>query len=276
MTRQSPDIGWTQHLDGARLWRGQLSGAAQAPVERTVEVAEAFRNALMRTARTLYGDHHLPPDLYPVGKVTAGAVEDHAHAFFLPEDLDGDGLIDHMAVASPARLGGLGFTRKGLALLNLCSGFWLKGVGDIAIDPFFLAPECPLGIDDEAYVWLSLTPFAPPLKRHSAEDQIIRSLARLSFPSPVAIERIARGFLRADREIPASTFVEEYIAPQRVKHVEGRDHRMAYWALTFSEPVSGPLMLGALSHFGLGRFAPVVDVRTWTEQTGEPQGVGTL
>lgn len=31
---------------------------------------------------------------------------------------------------------------------------------------------------------------------------------------------------------------------------------MAFWTLTFDEPAPGPLSIGALSCFGLGRFAP--------------------
>ena len=256
MTRQAPIIGWTQHLEDARLWRGRLSGPGLIPVERTVEAAEAFRNALMRTARALYGDHHLPPDLYPATKPPAAGAEDHAHAFFLPEDLDGDGLLDHIAVASPARIGGLGLSRKGLALLNLCPGFWLSQAGDIGIDPVFFGPACPLGADTEATVWLSLTPFLPPLKRHAPADQIIGSLVRLGFPRPSRVERIAETILTAEGMVQASAFIAGSIAPQRLDSVAGVDRRLAYWAITFPEPVCGPVLLGGLSHFGLGRFAP--------------------
>lgn len=263
MTRLAPIVGWTQHLEGARFWRGRLSGPGRIRVERTVEAAEAFRNALMRTARALYGDHLLPPDLYPAVKPAAAGAEGHAHAFFLPEDLDGDGRLDHIAVASPARLGGLGLSRKGLALLNLCPGFWLGGVGDIGIEPVFLGSGCPLVSDTAATVWLSLTPFLPPLKRHAPEDQITRSLARLGFPRPLFVERLAEAIQTDEGIVQAAAFVASSIAPQRLSRVTREDRRLAYWAITFPEPVCGPMLLGGLSHFGLGRFAPAEETGTW-------------
>jgi CRISPR-associated protein Csb2 len=232
-------------------------------VEATVDVAHVVLAALNETARTMFGDNRLPADLHldgPGGRDPDGR-ERHTHAFVLPEDLDLDGVLDHVAVAMNPTVGGEGFTRRGLALLAACPGFWL-GRTDARLHPAGLGASCPLGLDQPAAEWFSLTPFLPALERGEPATQLVQSLRRMGLPAPTRIERVAVATAPAGREIPAIAFAPGGPARRRWdrKAAFGAHRKdMAYWRVDFPAPVAGPVMVGGLSHFGLGRFAPAPD-----------------
>ena len=108
----------------------------------------------------------------------------------------------------------------------------------------------------ESEVWETLTPYAPP--RHlrpdgrfvrSLEASVRRDLAEIGRPDPYSIEIqkvSAQGFHALDFRRHRSTKDEKL-----------RDARQAFHLrLRFNEPVSGPLSIGAHSHFGMGHFIP--------------------
>jgi CRISPR-associated protein Csb2 len=247
----------------ARVWRWRVESTAPLPVEATVDAAHAIVAALNETARGVFGSDALPPDLHIAGAAERdeAGVEAHHHAFILPEDLDLDGLIDHVAVVLWPRLGAEGFTRRGLALLAACPGFWLGGA-DARLWPAGLSASCPLGFDQPARVWASLTPFLPALQRGEPDWQIARSLRRVGLPEPVVIERVAVETQSGGRRVAGPAFAPTGPARRRWERKPAFDYhrrRMAYWRIVFAEPAPGPLMLGGLSHFGLGRFAPMAE-----------------
>jgi CRISPR-associated protein Csb2 len=251
-----PDAPALQPIPTARLWRWRLTGP-RLPVERTLDVAELVRISLMRTAETLFGSHLLPADLYPqaLHSVREGRAR-HAHAFFLPEDIDADGLLDHVAVVSPEPLGGAGFSRRTLALLSTCASFWIAGAGDVGLAPIQLAEACPWGSDQPARLWASLTPFAPPLHREPPPDLIARSLLEVGLPPPTAITPLGDATRPGSRNVRARDFAPNgKDAAERFRRDCPRPLELAYWSIAFDAPVSGPIVLGALAHFGLGRFA---------------------
>lgn len=98
--------------------------------------------------------------------------------------------------------------------------------------------------------WRSLTPFG--LTRHPKRrggrlvddpaDQIRRELTVRGFPAPERVELVRGPWLEFRRSRPRASRLQ---APR----VVGAE-------LTFEAQVSGPLALGALSHFGLGVFVP--------------------
>ena len=108
----------------------------------------------------------------------------------------------------------------------------------------------------ESALWETLTPYAPP--RHlrsdgrfarSLEASVRKDLAEIGLPDPSAIEVqkvSAQGFHALDFRRHRST-----------KNEKLRDSRPAFHlSLRFNEPVSGPISIGAHSHFGLGHFVP--------------------
>lgn len=104
-----------------------------------------------------------------------------------------------------------------------------------------------------ATVWNSATPFTPSRYpgRHDTwpdflAEQVRRELRHRGLPEPRAVAVVDGDW----REVLRSR-------PSRWGGRRGTPNRAsAYLRLTFDEPVSGPIALGQLSHFGLGLFAP--------------------
>jgi CRISPR-associated protein Csb2 len=249
---------WVERLPRARVWRWRLAASEPLRVEQSVDVAHVVWAALNETARAMFGSNVLPPDLHSSEiRVRRDGPEAHDHAFVTPEDLDLDGYLDTISVTQAACLGGRGFTRKGLALLGACPGFWL-GRADVKLEPESLSEACPLGFGGPSRVWQSMTPFAPPLHRRPAARQITDSLESMGLPAPVFVEPLAQAIVTPDRgEVRAWDFAPLGPASRRwTGALEVNVKHMAFWRLTFDSPVEGPILIGGLNHFGLGRFAP--------------------
>ncbi len=102
-------------------------------------------------------------------------------------------------------------------------------------------------------VWRSVTPFTPsryPGRRDEwpdfLENQVRQELSHRELPAPRAVDVLDGDW----REVLRSR-------PSRWGGRRGTQNRAsAYLRLTFDEPITGPIALGQLSHFGLGLFAP--------------------
>jgi CRISPR-associated protein Csb2 len=111
-------------------------------------------------------------------------------------------------------------------------------------------------------VWRSLTPYVPP-RRHLRGGKVRKTE---TIENQVRREFMARGYapsaeLLSVEEIKSETARSRWVTvhmPRR--EVERRsiivDRRSYMLYLSFATPVSGPLILGHSSRFGLGLFAP--------------------
>ncbi|MCG5432771.1 type I-U CRISPR-associated protein Csb2 [Mycobacterium sp. MYCO198283] len=125
----------------------------------------------------------------------------------------------------------------------------VSGIGSAAA----IAPE----LFGPAETWRSATPFAPsryPKKnrdhwRHFVETEIQRELRVRGRNGPVQVEFTDR---------PWTTFIRyRPSARQRGDARQGQAQLPSQFVrLHFAEPTPGPLVLGRLSHFGLGLFVP--------------------
>ncbi len=108
-----------------------------------------------------------------------------------------------------------------------------------------------------ARVWTSFTPFAPPhhpkrRQREGAgwaafvESQVHKSCRWWGVPESDSVRLVTDRPWLGFRRHRSNQQLRDACRATRV-------------TLTFSEPVSGPLAMGALAHYGLGVFVPVVD-----------------
>jgi len=83
----------------ATTFRFAVYGKLLPRVEDTVRMGEWLRAATMSQAKKLLGENAVPPLISGHGLPDDNR---HEHAFWLPEDADGDGKIDHLIVHIPA------------------------------------------------------------------------------------------------------------------------------------------------------------------------------
>ena len=190
----------------------------------------------------------------------------HSHAFWLPEDVNGDGWIDHITVYAPE-----GFDSEVRIKLDKLTRLWVneKGVHDdrgktkalewrLALEGFgnpddFSNSSAILGTGKE---WISLTPFLATghLKAQGYPKEIKRLLKLRGIVNKKLMDKI---------EVEILPEIRVGGAPRRTTHFhrfrsKGRekqpDTQGALLHLSFPEPIKGPLCLGYASHFGLGLF----------------------
>lgn len=218
---------------------GETRGAA--PLEDAVKVGEVVRKAAMSRADDVppvLSGHDMPDD------------PPHQHAFYLPEDADDDGRIDHVTVHAPAGLG-----EDALSALHDLSRLWLTdgvewrvlvesyGDADVFDEHPYLSP---------ARTWESVTPYLHPRyrkKSFTVEDQIRRELKARGLPAP-ELERMP--------SVEVGTRDRRPVHFHRFRSRRGLrqpDTKGSFWRLRFPEPVQGPIVLGFACHYGLGIFA---------------------
>ena len=186
----------------------------------------------------------------------------HTHAFWLPEDADDDGWIDHIVV----------YIARGMdpgirSRLNRITRLWLgsrqqrPGPGDDpGVDEWRLALEGfgrPADFAGASRMleasrrWQSVTPFLASghLKKAGYEGEVRRLLRRRGFSEAVTVEEID--------EIDVGGTPRRALNFHRFRN-RGRERRHdssgTLLKINFAEEVRGPLALGYGSHFGLGMF----------------------
>ncbi|PWC96006.1 type I-U CRISPR-associated protein Csb2 [Azospirillum sp. TSO5] len=228
-----------------------LAGRDRPPVEDTALVTGRFRQA----ALAMWGHRPglVPPTLS--GHDAAGrplADPTHSHAFWLAEDYDGDGRIDHLVAYARH-----GFPAPVRAALDRLTRLWLADGREwrVALEGFGGPADFPdCGLCGWGRDWASLTPWYAPwhAKRRLDAEAMIRK------------ELVLRGLIRADQADAVRVKPHDARAVPAAGHTVARFHRRrtrvgapGQW-LRIMLPVAlnGPLALGADCHFGLGLFGP--------------------
>lgn len=222
-------------------------------IANAVVVGELLRRASLSKHRvpseTLSGKH-------PTGERRLGKHE-HAHYLSLPDRgrMGASAPIDSLIVWAPRQLDGGEFAALA-QIERLRAGPAASGISDIAVAVAGsgavedVAPE----IVGPSHVWVSCTPFAPSRysdKRTSWRDHIAAEIDRelvayRDFPSPASVTVLDDDIRRFRR----------YRLPPKERLANSR--RAAMVEIRFASPVSGPIALGALSHYGLGLFLPSI------------------
>ena len=263
--------------DAPTVARFLLAGRPQPRVEDSVKIGELMRLAALskfgwRLDET--SGRRFPNAPWQIsGRGTDGKpIRDpsHSHAFWLPEDADADGLIDHVSVFIAD-----GIDREIRAKLDRITRLWLEPKqrvedGDaevasamewrLALEGFGKPEDFAGGarIFGRSNRWRSATPFlaAGHLKSGGYAAEFRRLVAR------IGVDR-RFGFDAAAINISESAEVRVGDAARRVLHFHrfrsrGREAQLdttgIFLDLYFPVPIDGPLALGFCSHFGLGLF----------------------
>lgn len=229
--------------------------------------AVVLGDVLRQAAMSLFGADGQQRSEVLSGKSPDGVRRDdqHAHAHYLAfpgdEATNGSELLDTLVVWAPA-----GFASDDVAALVRLDRLWgyqhlrafrpcrlgVEAVGQIE----HVAPE----LCGPASMWESLTPFAPA--RHGRRNtdwllhvqrEVQRELGYRGLPdavvTPLDPSEASRPFTRGWLDF------RRYRTREQISHAR----RATGLRLEFHEPVAGPIAIGALSHFGLGLFMPVLD-----------------
>lgn len=237
------------HATTARL---ALSGKPLPRIEDAVRIGELARMAAMKSVQSINGGtipsvlsgHDLPPG------------NRHGHAFYLPEDADDDGHIDHILIHASD-----GLPYEVLRALDRIKRLWKRGGGEWLT--LLEAHGTTSDLIGSRYTggsreWVSVTPYLHPWhakKRFGASEQIWRECRHRGLPEPeVLIESVP--FLGFDGKARRPVHFHRFRDTR--KQISQPDTSGQFLRLRFPEDVSGPLALGFACHFGLGVFAPVV------------------
>lgn len=200
------------------------------------------------------------------GHVGDTGPSDHRHAHYLAiNDLRCGGRVDRLIVWVPAGMTSRSASRIATLTSLTVPEHLAKRLGtkiDLGIE--YVGPAC--GLDDRltgpARTWRTLTPFTTPRhrKRRQSWEEFVSSTVRRD---------LAHHGLASDPDRVEIAYVpDDEVSPvglrARTVHRSrslGRSRQQAgfHVQLTFREPLTGPLALGALAHFGLGTMVVAGD-----------------
>lgn len=239
---------------GPRHVRLQFFGEQGPDLVAAVTVARAVRRAVYVAAEERLGPGLAPDELHgpPPGSPDDGR---HLHAFWLPEDLDEDMVIDHISVVVPG-----GISPLGLRVLADTDEVIADGLGAWGLTPDLIA-DAP---GPTARRWRSTTPFVAPLigarrageptrPKFALKAQLEKILDRFRQPDHAPLPEREIRFLGQDCPI---TGVRADAFRFGAHNTQRRRPEAGYFEIVFAEPTPAPLALGLEGHFGLGRFEP--------------------
>ncbi len=267
--------------------RWVLAGRPRPRVEDTIRIGELMRLAAMSTfgRDRETGRFNAPPQISGHGKDNGALRDDprHAHAFWLPEDADNDGWIDHVTVWLPG-----GFDADARVTLSGLRKLWINPnrrdpedaeTNARAIREWHLAlegfgqPEDFMDSNEEpasrlfgsSRTWTSLTPFlaAGHLKKGGYEAEVRRLLVRRGLVTAEQAGAVNVKDLQKDNDVKGLRYGGKDLRPIHFHRFRSRrgehqpDSQGTILTVTFPTDHTGPLALGFGSHFGLGLFGPV-------------------
>ena len=237
---------------GPQAFRWRLDGDPPPPLTDALHLGEAARAAVFRAAE-LRGLMPLP-DAFHRGDA-------HEHAFWLAEDADEDGRIDHLLVFAEC-----GLPEPLIPVLAEGGRIFLGGRGAWRLAPDWMGRRAPGALFGPARLWISTTPFVtarwqsrgqgePPRPRDLPHNQLLQDISQRGLPAPVWIGQENLILRRGARPLAVEDFATQF-RNGKANSRRPADATPCAVALRFAEPVWGPLAFGFGAHFGLGLFEP--------------------
>ncbi len=224
----------------------RLRGSSRPAIIEAVAVGQSLRSALQ--ARFGGGRNDRASATFSGRVGDRPRADQHLHAHFLATP-GGDGRrIDRLYVWAPE-----GFGQDEVVALAGLTYIRLHETPDLQCALTSLGAPCHLALPDllgPASAWRSLTPFG--LVRHpkrrqgevidGPEAQVRHELAHRGMPEPIEVSLESGSWHRFRSSKAGSSRLERA--------------RLTGIRVRFDQPVTGPLALGALSHYGLGLMRP--------------------
>jgi CRISPR-associated protein Csb2 len=258
-----------------------LAGRPAPQIEEALRIGDLARLALLSKFRK----GAVPREI--LGRDGNGPLRDdpaHAHAFFLPEDDDGDGRIDHLVVYCRR-----GFSPSARTALDRLTRLWFEhgsideetgerprkewrlALEDIAALASFTGASRLLHI---AHKWRSVTPlfrarfdkvrprtFDALVDSYRHEIMLEWEKRCPGVPAPL-VEPVPAWGDTGRFTLDINGRARSPLSFVRTRHGRGghrADMSGGFFELTFDGEVQGPIALGWGAHFGLGLFAAVGD-----------------
>ena len=250
-----------------------LAGRPRPRIEDAIKIGEVVRAAAM--SKFGWETDERTGKRYPLAPwKVSGRIRDgkplrdprHPHAFWLPEDADDDGWIDHVTVFIAS-----GIDNEIESKLDRITRIWLapRGVSEkrakrARVGEWRLALEGfgrPGDFSESSRLlatsrkWRSTTPFLASghLKKSGYRGEVLRLLKRRGFETEgVTVNELT--------EVPVGGTRRRVLEFHRFRS-RGRESQYdtsgALLEIEFPQDVQGPLSLGYASHFGLGIFGSV-------------------
>lgn len=227
----------------------RVHGARRPGLADAVAIGQSLRRAVL--AR--FGEADAQRASSPVLSGRAGdqaRSDQHAHAHYLALPDPEGRRIDHVVVWAPEGLG-----PEEVRAIAAVDRLVMRGMGQDPLKTALVALGSADTLDLPRLIgpskrWRSVTPFG--LVRHpkvrdgrvidGLADQVTRELLHRGLPAPVRVEPVSGSWHR---------FRSSRAGQSRLQRASVQGI-----TLEFAHPVTGPLVLGALSHFGLGVCAP--------------------
>ncbi|MDQ6775323.1 MAG: type I-U CRISPR-associated protein Csb2 [Actinomycetota bacterium] len=223
----------------------RLKGSGRPSITEAVAVGQALRNAVQSRYGARNSEAASPTFSGRQGVEPRSDQHRHAHYLALPDGASPR--VGRLVVWAPE-----GFAAPEVEALASVGYLSMRGIPErLPAALVALATESELRLPEllgPARSWRSITPFGlvrhPKVRRgqvlDSPADQVRRELSKRRLPEPdeVTLERGSWHRFRSSK-----------VGQSRLERVS-----VFGISLRFSEPVPGPLTLGAFSHFGLGLF----------------------
>ncbi|MEJ2146617.1 MAG: type I-U CRISPR-associated protein Csb2 [Acidobacteriota bacterium] len=234
---------------GITTVRVVLSGKPLPRIEDAVRIGELVRVAAIHQADRLFGAQGIP-NVLSGHQLREG--NRHGHAFYLPEDADGDGHIDHVLVHAEN-----GLDAAALRALDQIDRLWTGSGSEwrVLLEQYGTIEDLQgSSYSKTAPVWVSATPYLHPWfrkKTFTIEDQIARECRERGLPAPT-LEPLTSIRVKSRDRRPV-----HFHRFRTKRGLTQPDRQGSFWRLAFPEPIAGPLALGFGCHFGLGVFRAV-------------------
>lgn len=234
-----------------------LSGRGRPSMANAALLSAFFRRAVTSRAQddpSLHG--HTPGD----GSVRRPREDDHRHAHYLVlNDLASGRQIDRLVIWVPEGIPPAAVSRLAeLASLRIPEHLQrrLGATVEVALEQVGPPANLDPRLVGTTTHWRTLTPVTTARHRKN------RQTAGEFLQGVVRRELSHRGFPSSDFEVSVDQVPDADVAgPLQARRMyrarrlgRERQHTGFHVALTFTEPVRGPLALGSLAHFGLGTF----------------------